>query len=145
MTSTGLQGFDRSIQKTNIWLNEISEGMEDQRREMAYHALRGVLFALRDRLPPYEVFNLSAQVPLIVRGILFEGYNLNDKPEKYDREEFLTRVRKELQNMGGANAERATRAVFRVLAIKLDPGEVSDIQRALPKALNEFWPEEVPK
>ena len=143
MTTTGLQGFDRSLQKTNIWLNEISDAMEDERREMAYHALRGVLFALRDRLPPFEVFNLSAQVPLIVRGILFEGYRPNDKPKKYDRDEFLERVRAELQTMGGANPERATRAVFKVLERNLDPGEVEDIRRVLPKHLNEFWPEPV--
>lgn len=139
MTSTRLQGLDRSIQKTNRWMNEISEAMEDQRREMAYHALRGVLFALRDRLPPYEVFNLSAQVPLVVRGVLFEGYDTKDKPEKYTPEEFLARVSLELDNLGGGDPERATRAVLGVLFNALDPGEVEDVKHALPEAFSAFW------
>ena len=68
MSATGLEVFDKTIQTTHVWLNEIGEtiGPDKQR---CYHALRAVLFALRDRLTTEEAFHLSAQLPMLVRGI----------------------------------------------------------------------------
>ncbi|MFA9459568.1 DUF2267 domain-containing protein [Thiohalorhabdus methylotrophus] len=42
-------------------------GLED--RQVAYHALRGVLYPVRDRLEVNEAFDLAAQLPMLVRGI----------------------------------------------------------------------------
>jgi len=67
--TTDITGFDRTIHETNTWLRDISEILGDPRPNIAYHALRGTLFALRDRLPPVEVFDLSAQLPVLIRGL----------------------------------------------------------------------------
>lgn len=142
MSTTGIQGFDRSRHETNVWLRDISNAIEDERRAMAYHALRGVLFALRDRLPPGELFDLSAQLPLLIRGVLFEGYRPEGKPDTYGRDEFLERVQAELQAMGGGNAERITRAVFGVLSQHVTAGEIEDLRRGLPQQLRTLWPEQ---
>ena len=140
MPTTGQVGFDRTIQETNTWLNDVSEAMGDPRRTVAYHALRGTLFALRDRLPPAEVFDLSAQFPMLLRGLFFEGYRLQGKPEKLHRDAFFERVQDELQRAGGANVETAVRAVFQVLDQHVEAGEIQDIRRALPADLRELWP-----
>lgn len=50
MSQTGLTPFDSTIHTTNIWLNEIGDGLGWADRQRAYHALRAVLHALRDRL-----------------------------------------------------------------------------------------------
>lgn len=141
MAATGLASFDRTIQETNVWLHDIERELHDTRRQMAYHALRGVLFALRDRLIVTEVFDLSAQLPMLIRGILFEGYKPTGKPEKYHREEFLARVSKELQQAGGGNPEAAARAVFRVLQQHVSAGEVEKLRHALPRDLRTLWGE----
>lgn len=140
MSTTGHAGFDRTIQETNTWLNGISDAMGDPRRPVAYHALRGMFFALRDRLPVAEAFDLAAQLPMLLRGLFFEGYRPQGKPEKYHREAFLGRVRDELQHAGGANAETAVRAVFRVLEQHVGPGEIQDVREALPDDLRALWP-----
>jgi uncharacterized protein (DUF2267 family) len=140
MSTTGQPGFDRTIQETNTWLNEISDALGDPRRPVAYHALRGTLFALRDRLPVEEVFDLAAQFPMLLRGLFFEGYRPKNKPEKYHREEFLGRVRDELEQAGGANVEEAVRAVFRTLEQHVGDGEVRDVREALPEDLRALWP-----
>lgn len=139
MPATGQEVFDQTVQETNTWLKEIGERMEDPRRHIAYHALRGTLFALRDRLPPDEVFDLSAQFPLLVRGIFFEGYRLADKPMKYGREEFLSRVQNELSTVGGANVRTAVRAVFEVLEQHVGAGEITQVREALPQDLRSLW------
>jgi uncharacterized protein (DUF2267 family) len=140
MPTTGQIGFDRTLQETNTWLNDISTAMGDPRRSVAYHALRGTLFALRDRLPPAEVFDLSAQLPMLLRGLFFEGYRPQGKPDKFHRDVFFERVQKELQRAGGANVETAVRAVFQVLEQHVDTGEVEDIRTALPADLRDLWP-----
>lgn len=47
-------------------------------RQMAYHALRGVLFTLRDRLTVEEAAHFASQLPLLIRGIFYEGYRSAD-------------------------------------------------------------------
>jgi len=101
MSITGLDGLDRSIRETNAWLKEIAEVMGDARNIAAYHALRGVLFALRDRLPVEEVFDLSAQLPLLVRGVFLEAYRPGGKPEKFGPDGLQQRVRTELDTIRG--------------------------------------------
>ncbi|MCB0122035.1 MAG: DUF2267 domain-containing protein, partial [Caldilineaceae bacterium] len=102
MTTTGFRGFDHTLQETHHWLNEIAEEMGNPDRHLAYHALRGVLFALRDRVTVEEVFNLSAQLPMLMRGIYLEGYKVAGKPEKYHVDEFLARVNREISKVGPA-------------------------------------------
>jgi len=141
MSTTEIPGFARSLHQTHVWLRDICEALDDPRRQMAYHALRGVLFALRDRLPVGEVFDLSAQLPLLIRGIFFEAYRPENKPESFNRDAFLNRVRSELQVAGGGNPEQATRAVLDVLQYHIADGEIDQIRRALPASIRKLWPQ----
>src|SRR5689334_5586621 len=75
MSLTGLSSLDSSVHLTNAWLKALCEELGcAQDRGRAYHALRAVLHALRDRLPVGEVADLAAQLPLIVRGVYYEGW-----------------------------------------------------------------------
>jgi uncharacterized protein (DUF2267 family) len=68
MSATGLEVLDKSVQTTNIWLDEIMEGIGPDRR-LAWHSLRAVLHALRDRLPLDQAAHLGAQLPIVIRGL----------------------------------------------------------------------------
>jgi uncharacterized protein (DUF2267 family) len=144
MSTSGMRGFDHTIQETNAWLHEIAEYMGNPNKHLAYHALRGVLFTLRDRLTVDEAFNLAAQLPMLIRGLFFEGYKVTGRPQKYHAEEFLARVEKELRAAGGANPERATRAVLSVLHAHVAEGEILDIFEELPKDIRRLWPDTLP-
>ena len=143
MSATGLEVFDKTLQSTNTWLNEIGEeqgiGPDKQR---AYHALRAVLWTLRDRLTPEEAFHLSAQLPMLVRGIYWDGYRLSGKPEKErSREEFFTLIAERTDQASPMSPEACARAVFGVLARHLPEGEVEDVKQMLPEALRTLFPE----
>jgi len=140
MSNSGLRQFDQTIQETNTWLNEISEDLGHPDRHMAYHALRGTLFALRDRLPVSECCNFASQLPMLIRGIFFEGYRPIGKPIKYGRDEFLEHVAQELQQAGGANAEEAIHSVIRVLLRHVSEGEMKQVHDVLPADLQKLWP-----
>ena len=50
MSTTGLEVFDRTVQKTNSWLNDLSQILQWDDKHKVYLALRATLHALRDRL-----------------------------------------------------------------------------------------------
>lgn len=143
MSATGLEVFDKTLQSTNIWLNEIGEeqgiGPDKQR---AYHALRAVLWTLRDRLTPEEAFHLSAQLPMLVRGIYWDGYRLSGKPEKErSREEFFELIAQRVGQTSPMSPGACARGVFRVLARHLPEGEVEEVKQMLPEPLRTLFPE----
>jgi uncharacterized protein (DUF2267 family) len=134
-------GLNRTIHATNTWLSEIADEIGPEDAQIAYHALRGTLFATRDRLPVEEAMDLAAQLPALIRGVYFEGYKTTDKPQSYrDHETFLERVQDELEVTKGANPETAARAVFTVMNNHISPGEIEDARQMLPDTIRTLWP-----
>jgi uncharacterized protein (DUF2267 family) len=143
MSTTGLEVFDRTIHKTNIWLKDLMEILECGDRHEAYLALRATLHALRDRLTIEEVAQFSAQLPMLIRGFYYEGWDPTGKPLKIRHaDEFLTRISEELRPYE-IDAEQAARAVFLVLANRISEGEIQDIEHVLPKEIRNLWPSKV--
>ncbi len=140
MTMTGLEVFDSTIHKTNVWLDEIRGMLDLEGRHQAYQALRTVLHALRDRLTVEEVVELGAQLPMLVRGFYYEGWNPAGKPLKLNKQEFLSRIRESFRGLAPAAPEKIARVVFGVLTRHLSGGELKDVKGILPKALRELWP-----
>lgn len=139
MSATGLDAFDKTLQTTHIWLNEIGEtiGPDKQR---CYHALRAVTFALRDRMPVEEAFHLSAQLPMLVRGIFWDGYRPAGKPERYrSREEFLEKVEAGIGDIGPIDPQECAQAVFRVLDRHVAGGEMDDVKQGLPEDVRNLF------
>src|SRR6516164_10540951 len=141
MSQTGVTAFDSTIQTTNVWLNDILERLGWQDRHRAYQALRAVLHALRDRLPVEQVAALAAQLPMLVRGIYYEGWHPHGKPVKErHKEEFLAHVAEAFQDDFTVEPEEVTRAVFEVLTKHVTVGEVEAVKRCLPPELRQLWP-----
>lgn len=136
--------LDTFVQKADVWLTEIADDMGTADKQEAYHALRNVLHALRDRLIPEEAVHLSAELPTLIRGIYFEGYKLSDVPKKpHSTEAFLDEVRKNMSNTQVENLDvrQATESVFTVLAGHISTGEVEDVIHMFAKNTRDLWPE----
>jgi len=140
MSVTGLDAFDTTVQKTNIWLDQIMTELGTMDRHQAYHALRVVLHALRDRLTVEETVQLGAQLPMLVRGFYYEGWNPAGKPGKAHREEFLDTIRAGFRPRENVDPEHIARAVFKVVAAHISEGEIRDVKNILPKDLRALWP-----
>ena len=142
MPSTNLGVFDKTVEKTNAWLDDVELVMNWQDRHKAYMALRAVLHALRDRLEPDEAVDLAAQLPMLVRGFFYEGWHPANKPRKYrHKEDFLQQVEKEAPSLHDAELERAVTAVFNVLSSRIEGGEIPQVRMMLPSDLRELWPQ----
>jgi uncharacterized protein (DUF2267 family) len=141
MSNTGLEVFDSTLQKTHVLLDDIMQEMEwTNARQRAYLSLRSVLHALRDRLPMKEALDLGAQLPMLVRGFYYEGWNPAHTPRKErHKEDFLAHVKQDFRNDERMDVEQIVRAVFRVLSRHISAGEIKDILLVLPAELRALW------
>jgi uncharacterized protein (DUF2267 family) len=141
MSATGLDVFDRTIQTTNIWLNEIMDDLGPD-RHAAYRALGAVLHALRDRMTIEEAAHLSAQLPLLVRGVFFDTWRPAEVPLRIRSvDEFLDRVASELRDIRPVDPAHAVHSVCRTLGKHVSQGEIEQVRSQLPEQIRRLWPE----
>jgi len=140
LSTTGLNVFDTTVQETNEWLRAIDDELGWGDRHLAYLALRATLHALRDHLTADEGAQLAAQLPMLIRGIYYEGWDPSRVPvRERHREQFLARVAAAFERQRPVDPEQMARAVLRVLAARISAGEAEDVRRMLPGELQELW------
>jgi uncharacterized protein (DUF2267 family) len=141
--SSILEVFDASLQKSQIWLNELMGELDWQDKpQNACLALRTALHALRDRLTIEEAVHLGAQLPILIRGVYYEGWKLTGKPVKErHKSEFLDHIAAVFRDDDTVDPEKVMRAFFKVLSRHVTRGEIENVRHLLPKALQELWPQ----
>lgn len=140
MFGTGIEAFDSTLHKTNIWFRELMEELRWDDRHRAYLALRVVLHALRDRLGVEEAAQLGAQLPMLIRGFYYEGWTPCGKPSKErHKEQFIEKIAACFTKEPKADVEQIVRAVFHLIERHISEGEVHDIKHTMPKELLELW------
>lgn len=141
MSTTGIDAFDTTLQTTNVWLNAIARELHDERKIDAYSALRATLCALRDRLTLDQAVHLGAQLPLLIRGFYYDGWDPQRNPSRERHvEDFLEHVQVNLRPNLRNDVKRVVQAVLSVLEREISPGEAEETRRALPEELRSLWP-----
>lgn len=144
MSATGLEVFDTTLQKTNKWLDEIMEEMGIKTRQQAYDALRGCLHALRERLTIEEAAHLAAQMPLLIKGIFYDGWKPNTNPTLAVRDRTLDGFYNDVIKAHGGKPyttpETMAKAVFKVMSRHITSGEIEEVKNALPEKIRALWP-----
>lgn len=137
MSTTGHPSFDTTIEKTNRLLRMIEDayGWPHDRRQQSYAAMRAVLHALRDRLTVEEAADFAAQLPMLLRGLFYEGWDPSRVPVKMSKEEFLARVRQDFPYDVEGGIEALVRTVLHALRSNVTEGEWEDIKSSLPAEL----------
>ena len=126
------RAFTQSVQTADRWVADLAAELATDPDE-AYHVLRAVLHALRDRLPHEESAQLAAQLPLILRGTYYEGWRPSRTPETYHGvDPFLQRVAAEAQLAGETEASFAAAGAMTMLHRHVSGGEIADVLAALP-------------
>ncbi|MEW5895895.1 MAG: DUF2267 domain-containing protein [Candidatus Omnitrophota bacterium] len=131
--------FENTLSKTNEWLKAIEDELHVNDEQKAYQSLRAVIHALRDRLTIEEIADFGAQLPMLIRGLYYEGWIPTEKPRGYKtREEFIENIEKNIPN--DVEPRAAVESVFKVIERHVTSGEVDDIKSILPKELLSLWP-----
>jgi uncharacterized protein (DUF2267 family) len=91
MSCTGVNSLDRATGKASAWLADIDAGFGTHERHLAHRMLRACLHCLLDPLSVEIAAHFAAQLPGLLRGVFFDGWNPSRVPQKYDRAEYVTR------------------------------------------------------
>jgi uncharacterized protein (DUF2267 family) len=138
MSVHSVDGIERSVHKTNEWLQEMAAELGVE-REDAWRLMRAYLQVLRDQLTVDEAAQLAAQLPTVLRGAFYEGFDPGHQPARLrHRDEFLSRFAERAQLSNADQAARAVEAATRVLKGHISAGEVEDVLAQLPSELREL-------
>ena len=139
MSAQHLEILETTVQKTHQWIDALAEEAHMD-THTAYQVLRAVLHTLRDRLPAQEVAHFGAQLPILVRGIFYEGWTPADAPIRLNREAFLQRISTEVSCSRIIDPVAATENVLNVMNHFLGAGELDKIAGILPPELRSMFP-----
>lgn len=131
MSRTGVDSLDRSIDRTNQWLHDVATSFGTEDRRLAYRVTRSWLHTLRDRLPVPVAAHLAAQLPELLRGVFYEGWNPSRVPAKYDRDEYIARFARNAQ-IHTTEVQKAGRLVTAAMQRHLSAGIVDEAFGVLP-------------
>lgn len=140
MKQTGLPSLDHAPQVVAEWLNLLETDLGWHDRNRSYLLLRETLHAIRDFLPPDETAALSAQLPLLIRGLFFEGWVPARTPvHPRTADALLARINAAFADDPLIDPDAAIAAVFSVLRRRIDPGEYDQVARSLRRPLRALW------
>jgi uncharacterized protein (DUF2267 family) len=140
MAGTSISNFSHAARQAQRWVNELATdlGWNDRR---AYHLLKAVLTTLRDWLSPEEAADLSAQLPTLIRGIYFEGWDPAEVPAaERKKRDFVSRVERAFGYETNTDFDAAINAVFALIDRHVSQGESVQVRASMKKSLRQLWP-----
>ncbi len=137
MSFTGVDSLDRSIDKTNVWLADIASGFGTGDRRLAYRVTRAWLHTLRDRLTIEVAAHFAAQLPELLRGVFYEGWNPSRVPGRYGCRDYVTRFARDAR-IRESDVAKAAGVVTAVVRLHVTSGAVHEALALLPADLREL-------
>jgi uncharacterized protein (DUF2267 family) len=126
--------FTHAMHTANSWLADVARSFGTDDRRFAYRALRAWLHALRDRLTVESAAKFAAQLPELLRGVYYDGWNPSGVPVKYGADEYVARFAREAR-IPAREVPAAATAVARALAGHMSPGQLAETLAQLPESL----------
>jgi uncharacterized protein (DUF2267 family) len=139
MREQGLETIESTTQKTHEWIARIAETLHMEKRD-AYKSLRAVLQTMRDRLPVDLAVHFGAQLPMLVRGLYFEGWEPSKVPIKMSRQEFLDAVQEKIVAGRVIDPVETVQSVLSVVASHIGAGEVGKLMHSFPHDMQSLFP-----
>lgn len=141
MSYTGFRSLDNAAHKTSEWVSELDEIYGWNDKQNSYQAFRAVLHTIRDRLTGEESAQLAAQLPLVIKGMYFDGWSPARKQEKWrSRDEFFQRLMSEYGGSEELSPQQMARGTFEMLNRHVSHGELAEVKSMLPKDVRNLWP-----
>lgn len=137
MSFTGVSSLDHSIDKANVWLAEVADDFGTHDRRFAYRVTRAWLHTLRDRLPVPVAAHFAAQLPELLRGVFYDGWNPSRVPVKYDQAEYVQRFAHDAR-IHDSDVPRAASLVTRTVRRHVSGGALDEALDVLPAGIRQL-------
>ena len=142
MSAQGLEVIDHTVHLTHEWINELRERLDWDSSRDALRLLRVTLVRIRDHLGHEEMAQLSAQMPLLIRGMYYEGWRPAHTPVR-DRsaDHFVAAIEELVGDILDWRGRRDIVSVFRLLDNRISEGEIREVKVGLPQPIRDLWTE----
>lgn len=137
MSRSRVDVFDRAVRTSATWLADVAEVFGTDDRRFAYRAIRAWLHAVRDRLTVPEAVHFGAQLPELLRGVYYEGWNPVRTPVKYGPDEFVSRFAREAR-IPEADVRWTAARISLIMQAHLSPGQLDHALAQLPAWLRDI-------
>ena len=107
----------------------------------AWKALRAVLHTVRDRLPVDLAVHFGAQLPMLIRGLYYEGWEPSRVPIKMTLRQFLDAVQDAIVAERIFDPIDVTQDVLSVVAGYIGGGEMEKVKQSFPSDMQNLFPQ----
>lgn len=134
-----VKAFQTTLNQSYEWIHALMDTYDYADENKAFVLLRATLKALRDRINPNEAQDLASQLPVLIRGFYYEGWD-SRKQQKKERttENFLASVRMHLAGHDDIDLEMAVPEALHLIFEKIDKGEADEVKHSLPKEIQDL-------
>jgi uncharacterized protein (DUF2267 family) len=132
--NTKVSALDHAMHIAHTWVNDVAKEFDTDDREFAYGVLRAWLHTLRDRLTVEAAAHFAAQLPDLIRGIFYAGWDPGAVPEKYDAEAYAVRFAREA-NISLHDVGKAAAATTAAALLHLPPQQMDKALGQLPSEI----------
>lgn len=129
-----VSALDHAMHIAHIWVNDVAKEFDTDDREFAYRVLRAWLHTLRDRLTAEAAAHFAAQLPDLIRGIFYAGWDPGVVPKKYDAEAYAVRFAGEA-NISVQDVGKAAATTTAGLLHHLSPAQLNKALDQLPSEI----------
>jgi uncharacterized protein (DUF2267 family) len=123
--------YNQALHRANTWLADVSAALGTSDRHYAQRVLRTWLHMLRDRLTVEAAVKFGQQLPELLRGIYYDGWEPSRVPVKYSAEQYAQRFASD-SLVSVEDVPAAAAAVSDVMTERMSPGQVEEAFAELP-------------
>ena len=134
MSSAGSDPFNHALHTANTWLADVGAGLGTRDRRYTYSVVRAWLHILRDRLTVDAAAKFGAQLPELLRGVYYDGWEPNKAPVKYHVDQYVERFAAQA-GIPAVQVPTTAATITGVIADRMSPGQVSETLAELPTDL----------
>jgi uncharacterized protein (DUF2267 family) len=140
----GALNFEEFAATGNHFINDVAYELNTTRNSAA-RITKAVLHAVRDRLPPDDAIQFAQGLPMALKAVFIEQYDLSDTPVVirrphdfldyiYYKDEFCAHIDFPNDN----SVADALQGVFRVLEDYMEPGQIRQIKKIMGNAISDL-------
>ena len=129
--------IDKAGDEALQWLEAVERELS-ARQPASLAALRAALHVLRDSLGKQDAVDFGNTLPMLIRGIYYEGWT----PSRTPKNDVLGKAVRDMRSHPElARTEEVLRGCFRAVAHCLAPESAEMVSEILPKKVRPLWPE----
>lgn len=133
--------YSRASEIFYDFLVEARNGADLWSTHVTYTMVEGVLHTFRRRLTPQQTISFAELLPVCLRSVLIQRWDLSEPPVPFDSRASMTEEVRALRGHHNFSPDTAISVVARALLKRVDQERSFSFLAELPPGAVEFWSE----